>query len=61
MLEFSNGSTEECYLEKSWKPHRLDITRHGITWVKMRDMHRGSEESPFPALTQIEVYGVATP
>lgn len=60
-LEFSDGTVEVCPLEKSWKPHHLDIVRRGITWVKMRDMHRGSEESPFPALTQIEVYGVPTP
>ena len=55
---FSDG-TEECItLEKKWKPHRLKLARQGITWIKMCNMHRGSKESPFPALTQIEVYGI---
>ena len=55
---FSDGSEECITLEKKWKPHHLKLARWGITWIKMCNMHRGSEESPFPALTQIEVYGI---
>ena len=55
---FSDGSEEYITLEKKWKPHRLKLARQGITWIKMCHMHRGSKESPFPALTQIEVYGI---
>ena len=44
-------------LEKSYEPHNLDITRKGITWLKFGNLIKADDPSPFPALTQIEVYG----
>lgn len=55
---FSDGSSEVVQMEKSEKPKKFAITKNQITWVKMKDMKKGNDPSPFPALSQIEVYGV---
>lgn len=54
---FSDGTTETVTMEKSYAPHRFAITRKGITWVKLGNLIKADDPSPFPALTQIEVYG----
>lgn len=36
---------------------KIPIGNKKITWLEMCDMKKSSEVSPFPALTQIEVYG----
>ncbi len=57
---FSDGSQERFNLEKSCEPHRLSIARSGITWLKLGRLIKADDPSPFPALTQIEVYGTDT-
>lgn len=57
-LSFSDGTAEVITMEKSVKPHSFPITRKNITWIKMSGMRKADDPSPFPALTQIEVYGV---
>lgn len=54
---FSDGSWEVLHMKKSAKPHIFSIQRKGIIWLKLSDLIRGDNASPFPALTQIEVYG----
>ncbi len=44
-------------MEKSEKAHTFAITKKGITWVRLSDLIKADDPSPFPALTQIEVYG----
>lgn len=56
-LRFSDGTQEVVSLEKSSKPHRLAIARKGITWLQLGDLIKADDPSPFPALTQIQVYG----
>ena len=56
-LCFSDGSSELVYMEKSEKPHVFSVKKQGITWVKLQDLIQANDPSPFPALTQIEVYG----
>lgn len=56
-LCFSDGSSELIYMEKSEKPHVFPIKKHSITSVKLQDLIQADDPSPFPALTQIEVYG----
>lgn len=56
-FSFSDGSTIAMEMEKSYRPHRLDFEKRRITWVEMHDMIQADDPSPFPALTQIEVYG----
>lgn len=56
-VTFSDGSREVVEMEKSVKPHCFAIRRQGITWVKLSELIKAEDPSPFPALTQIEVYG----
>lgn len=57
-LTFSDGTKEVAELVKSSAPHVLSIERKGITWLKFGELIKADDPSPFPALTQIEVYGV---
>lgn len=54
---FSDGSEEIVEMEKSVKPHEFQIKKTGITWLKLKDLIKADDPSPFPALSQIEVYG----
>lgn len=56
-FSFSDGSELEMKMEKSEKPHEILFDVRKVTWVEMHDMKKSEEPSPFPALTQIEVYG----
>lgn len=58
-LAFSDGSRETISMEKSEKGQEFLIARKGITWITLSDLIPSSDPSPFPALTQIEVYGTA--
>lgn len=55
---FSDGSVETVSLEKSTEPHVIPMKKSGITWLKFGQLIKADDPSPFPALTQIEVYGV---
>lgn len=57
VLTFSDGTREVVNMEKSEKAHTFAITKKGITWVRLSDLIKADDPSPFPALTQIEVYG----
>lgn len=54
---FSDGSTLEMKMEKSAAPHKIEFPARQISWLEMNQMKKSEEPSPFPALTQIEVYG----
>lgn len=54
---FSDGSVEVVDMVKSVKPHVFPIVKKGITWLKLSSLVKADDPSPFPALTQIEVYG----
>ncbi len=54
---FSDGSTLEMEMEKSSLPHEITFDPKQIRTLKMERMKKSEEPSPFPALTQIEVYG----
>ena len=56
-LTFSDGTTEIVKMEKSIESHSFAIGRKGITWIKLGNLIKADDPSPFPALTQIEVYG----
>lgn len=56
-LEFSDGSILVWDLEKSVKPHEISFAPKKITWVRFYDLVKADDPSPFPALSQIEVYG----
>ena len=54
---FSDGTKEVVTMEKSSRPHVFDIKKSGITWIRLSNLVKADDPSPFPALTQIEVYG----
>lgn len=55
---FSDGSKETVTMErKCGEPHIFHIRKTGITFIKLSDLIKADDPSPFPALTQIEVYG----
>jgi len=54
---FSDGSAETVRLAKSAEPHVIPIKKSGITWLTFGQLIKADDPSPFPALTQIEVYG----
>lgn len=55
-LEFSDGSSEIINLEKIHTRQFTDIAKRKITWVRMCRMQK-AEPGPFPALTQLEIFG----
>ncbi len=59
-FEFSDGSKETVSLEKSEKPHVIEIAKRRVSWLEFCDLKKADDPSPFPALTQMEVYGVDT-
>lgn len=54
---FSDGTEIVMAMKKSSDPHELIMDRKKISWVRMQNMIKADDPSPFPALTQIEVYG----
>lgn len=55
---FSDGTQMKVKMEKSYEPHEFTFEKKKITWVRMDDLIKADDPSPFPALTQIEIYGI---
>ena len=56
-LLFSDGTREIVKMEKSRKPHGFQMEKKNITWIRLGNLIQSDDPSPFPALTQLEVYG----
>ena len=56
-LTFSDGSSMQLPMEKSVLPHVFTFEKKRIEWLKLGELIKADDPSPFPALTQIEVYG----
>ena len=56
-VEFSDGSREMLRLKKEGTPQSFPIAPRKIEWLILKDLKKAPDISPFPALTQIEVYG----
>ncbi|MCM1231710.1 MAG: carbohydrate-binding protein [Ruminococcus flavefaciens] len=56
-LKFSDGSVIDFPLEKSEKGHVLTFPEKETTWIELCNLIKAEDPSPFPALSQIEVYG----
>lgn len=59
-FEFSDKSRMDCSLQKLEGAQEIIFEEKKIIWLEMCDMKKSEEPSPFPALTQIEVYGKET-
>lgn len=56
-FNFSDNSQMEIRMEKSSLPHEFLFQWKEIEWIELSNLIKSPEESPFPALTQLEVYG----
>lgn len=59
-LEFSDGSSITAQLEKRADGQEVRFEKRTVTWLEFKKLIKAEQESPFPALTQLEVYGVVT-
>lgn len=56
-LTFSDGSTVTGNLKKLATGQTITFKKRTVNWVEMKNLIKAETESPFPALTQLEVYG----
>ncbi len=56
-IEFSDGTFETVDLVKTERRQKFEIQKSEITWLKLKNLIKNEDESPFPALTQIEAWG----
>jgi hypothetical protein len=56
-ISFSDGSFQEFKLEKSTRAHVLTFPEKETEWIELSHLIKADDPSPFPALSQIEVYG----
>lgn len=56
-VTFSDGSDEQLYFEKVLSEQRYPISKRKIEWLEFSELIKQPDDSPFPALTQIMVYG----
>lgn len=56
-VTFSDGTAIKYDLEKTKKAQVLRVPKKKINWVMLSELIKAEDESPFPALTQIEIYG----
>lgn len=54
---FSDGSRETLRLEKAETPQAFPIEPRRVESLILKDLKKAPDLSPFPALTQLEVYG----
>ena len=57
-VRFSDGSTEVLNLEKTAVPQTFAISPRTVTSLVLCELKKADDPSPFPALTQIEAWGV---
>lgn len=56
-LRFSDGSSLVVALEKSAADQRFSFTPRQVEWVQLDTLIKADDPSPFPALTQLELWG----
>ncbi len=56
-LSFSDGSRETLSLVKTHEPQVFRFAPRVVEWVTLSELIQSDEDSPFPALTQLELWG----
>ena len=56
-LAFSDGSTVAAQLEKMATGQTVTYPKRTVSWVEFKKLIPAETQSPFPALTQLEIYG----
>jgi hypothetical protein len=57
-FQFSDGSAFVWNLEKTDKAHEITFEKKTIEWLELCNLIKADDSSPFPALSQLEVYGI---
>jgi|GEM_PF-5718986 len=55
---FSDESCETFRLQKTKKPQSFVFKKRTVTYVQLTKLVKANDVSPFPALTELEVYGL---
>lgn len=56
-LAFSDGSEETFSLAKTALPQPVEFTARTVEWVVLKQLIKSDDPSPFPALSQLELWG----
>lgn len=56
-VDCSDGHTVTLSLSKTAETQYFPIGARTVTWIRLRDLVKADDPSPFPALTQLEAYG----
>ena len=56
-ITFADGETLGLSLQKSASAQRFKLPPRTVEWIQLHDLIKADDPSPFPALTQIEVWG----
>lgn len=56
-VRFSDETTMTCALKKTGKAQIIEIPEKKLEWIQLEKLIKADDPSPFPALTQLEVYG----
>lgn len=56
-LRFSDDETMVCDLIKTGAGQTITFEKRTVQWIRLEQLIKSDEPSPFPALTQFEVYG----
>ena len=56
-VRFSDETTMTCSLKKTGKAQIIEIPEKKLEWIQLEKLIKADDPSPFPALTQLEVYG----
>lgn len=57
-ISFSDETSMVCNLTKKSNAHEILFEKRNISWLCLSNLIKADDPSPFPALSQIEVFGV---
>lgn len=56
-VTFSDGDSASFPLRKTGAAQSFSVAPRRVEWIRLHDLKKADDPSPFPALTQIEVWG----
>lgn len=56
-VSYSDGTQDVLELKKGGEAQAFPVQKNNIKWLKISDLIKADDPSPFPALTQLQVYG----
>ena len=57
VVVFSDGTKEYLELARTGKPQSFQVSARTVQWVELKELRKYEDDSLFPALTQLEVWG----